>query len=972
MVAEQAPAVQPPSFRSVLLQERVPLSVSPMASRMSSLSVGNRPRSGSNTLVQASGATPVNVGGLDALQRIVDGSVSTVQVASPVPVGEIPAQGVPLSEEVPCSQMISIGLDIPPVQGDSGILPASLPDTSVHPPPQEGGLHHITVQHPGDSLPAQVMVSGRGTCLMSGRSSEDCNPGGDIGGEAQVGTHSSGQDDTFISAQEMLSTQTILYDPAWRTQQWEHHRLQRCARFGFSPGPIIPLAERLENMPPDTRVLPYGIRRTSIGTWVTTMEGQSAFYPRRAREYEEWDLDEDRNQRPPFPRHPSFDDTVDEDDFFIDYVSCTSNFSFTAHPEDYEGCTFIPPTSISIRRHATTLEDDVHVAWPSDDGDSGGVLPFTVEHLGLQRATVLSMARTLDDVLEHILVIFARNRDLGARIVGARDEAESSVLQLSEYVTTTISSFRDAVMVDIGDLRQSFDAEIDEVSDDFHNCVAALEERMDRLERRMDLLPSTSPVPPLQAIRGSLTALERAATKRLTDHANSLLVSLSRRRGPRAADRRDGGRSSGASGWSVASDSQLSVDAPADHGGDNAPVPLRGGGTTPRLEELVSPLGGIRMPSQPLGGSPLQQAVSDPNGIISTPGECTQQAGVQGLASVTAPSFAPLTGGCQPTPWITGNIFSARDNAANASRVGVSIQPVGHGVHNRPPDVATSPDEVVVHGQRYLRAPMGMDSSTVLAPPPGMDLRSPLLLASAQRVSTLAKCWHGGGQSSAFLSGVEYISTDQVVDLGVPSSMAFVVVAAHHQIYPQWCRALDRGAGQSDRGFNHDRNSRPHDIPGRSFGPNEAIKYSGWPELPRDGVTPERWIEFYTALQLMGNYFNIGIMPFDALDLTYSDGGHALCICGLGYSIFTKMGTSLFLIVQKLLPLSVPEISTKVQSVALNGGNGFELLWVLTKHFVPMVSTTKHLGWPQWPSSDDPFCSLDGCLSFAPSVVCVV
>ena len=38
-----------------------------------------------------------------------------------------------------------------------------------------------------------------------------------------------------------------------------------------------------------------------------------------------------------------------------------------------------------------------------------------------------------------------------------------------------------------------------------------------------------------------------------------------------------GGRSSGASGWSVASDSQLSVDAPADHGGDSPPVSLRGG-----------------------------------------------------------------------------------------------------------------------------------------------------------------------------------------------------------------------------------------------------------------------------------------------------------------------------------------------------------------------------------------------------------
>ena len=254
--------VQPPSFRSVLLQDGVPTSVTPMASRLSSLCVTDLPSSGSNTL-HASGTTPVHVGGLDALQRIVDGSVSTAQVGS----------------------------DIPPVEGDSGVLPAFLPNISVHPPPLEGGLHHVVN---ADPVSVQVMAYGR--------SSGDRDPGGvPEEGVAQGGTQSSRQDDTFVSAQEILSAQTILYDPAWRTQRWEHHRLLRCARFGLQPHPTIPLADRLGNMPSDTRVLPYGIRRTSIGTWVTTTMGQSAFYPRRAMEYDEWDLDEDRNSRPSFP-----------------------------------------------------------------------------------------------------------------------------------------------------------------------------------------------------------------------------------------------------------------------------------------------------------------------------------------------------------------------------------------------------------------------------------------------------------------------------------------------------------------------------------------------------------------------------------------------------------------------------------------------------------------------------------------------
>ena len=327
-------------------------------------------------------------------------------------------------------------------------------------------------------------------------------------------------------------------------------------------------------------------------------------------------------------------------------MSCTSNFSFTAHPEDYDGCSFIPPTSISIRRHVITWEDDVCAAWPSDDGDGGGVVPLPDELLGLQRDIVLSMALTLDDVLGHILDIFARQRDLGARIVGARDEAESSVVQLSEYVNTMISNFRDAVLVDIGDLRKSFNSEIDAVSKDVNLRVTALEERMDRLERRLDLLPSTSPIPPLLAIRGSLSALERAATKRLTDHANSLMVSLSRRRGSRAPDR-NGGRTSGASGWSVASDSQLSVDAPADHGGD-APVSLRGGGTDTHRNDSPSPK---------VVGSPSSHQCRIGTDLLHP----SAGTGVYPDQGPPAPVDLPAVSarGRMPTPWTNGNEFSA-------------------------------------------------------------------------------------------------------------------------------------------------------------------------------------------------------------------------------------------------------------------------------------------------------------------------
>ena len=771
---------------------------------------------------------------------------------------------------------------------------------------------------------------------------------------------------------------------AWRTQRWERHRIKVRLKFHRPIGPDVSERQHTQEQGPreDRMTLPYGIRRTSVGTWVTTAQGQSAFYSRRPLEFGEWELDEEGNTRNPYPRHPSFDSTVDEDAYFIDHTSCTSNFSFTAHPEDYDYCRIDPPTSISIRRHTASLTDDVQFAWPLESGnvnnavlreeqndvlqeEQNGVL--CEEQFHLQRDVMNNIALTVDDILDHMVDGFSRDRELGAQIVSARDEMDSGMLQLSFHLASLDDMYTN--------LRGEFNQMIDSTITDIRMVLSDLDRRMSLLETRLDAIPSTSPVPPLLAIRYSLAALENSTKLRLTNHAASLMDSLARRR-PRGSTRDNGGRTSGASGWSVASDSQLSVDAPADHVGDSHPAQIRGGGSvTKSIHRRDQDRSTISMTS---GGvmDPLQSGTASGNGpgmdvpITSTP---------------TAHTTTNPMGGCFPTPWSKGNEFSARENAANAVRLSNMTQtnPVGftentadtHAVYQ-----GDAPADIFIHGHRYSQvAPASTAVLPGLAPaipsnqgtryyqgdsttghPPGfpsaLELGQSALLPSARKVSTLGKLWHGGGNAASFMSGVECLSPDQAIALGVPDLMAFMVVSTHNQIFSQWSRNYDRGGLTRDRNGYGESNRSP-EVQGRLFGPNhhEAIKHVGWPELPRDGVTPERWVEFYTDLQLMGNYFNIGIMPFDALDLRYSDGGHALCICGLGYSIFSKMGTSLFLIVQRLLPITVPEISTKVQSVALNGGNGFELLWVLTKHFVPMVSTTKNLGWPVWPSSDDVF-----------------
>ena len=743
---------------------------------------------------------------------------------------------------------------------------------------------------------------------------------------------------------------------AWRTQRWERHRIRVRLKFNRPIGPDVAERQHTQEQGPqgEKLSLPYGIRRTSVGTWVTTAQGQSAFYSRRPMEFGQWNLDEEGNERNPFPSHSSFASTVDEDDYFIEHTSCTSNFSFTAHPEDYEYCRIDPPTSISIRRHTASLTDDVQFAWPLESGDEGNDA-LRDEQFYLQRDVMNNLAMTVDDIMDHLMEGFDRDRELGAQIVSARDEMDSGMLQLSYHLSSLDDMYTN--------LREEFTRMTDSTLAGIRTVISDIETRASLLETRVEAIPSTSPVPPLLAIRHSLAALENSTKLRLTNHAASLMESFARRR-PRGSNRDNGGRTSGASGWSVASDSQLSVDAPADHVGEPLPMNIRGGGlvSTPTCYQG----------QDGLSRNPLQ------SGTV-----------LNGDPELRVPPTSTPTGGCRPTPWSRGNEFSARENVANAARQCHEFSARENAANaarqcNTAVDMSTAfpgdaPADIFIHGHRYSQ--VNPDTTTVLpglAPamepnqgtrcfqgyskdslppgfPPAMELGQSTLLPSARKVSTLGKFWHGGGIAMSFITGVECLSTDQAVMLGVPELMAFMVVSTHNQIYSQWSRNNDRN-GTRDRNGYGDTNRSP-ETHGRLFGPNhhEAIKHIGWPELPREGVTPERWVEFYTDLQLMSNYFNIGIMPFEALDLRYADGGHALCICGLGYSIFTKMGTSLFLIVQRLLPMSVPEISTKVQSVALNGGNGFELLWVLTKYFVPMVSTTKNLGWPVWPSTDDVF-----------------
>lgn len=728
--------------------------------------------------------------------------------------------------------------------------------------------------------------------------------------------------------------------------------------------------------------LPPGIIRNRVGTWVTNEAGLTAFYVRRAAHVGSFDFDSCGESPPAYPDHSSFASTLNEDEYSLKSCPCTGSFSFTRHPNDYESVgpkddsnshkddydsdNGVPVSSVSVRCHPSTHAQEMSEAWLSDP--DGPVPP--------RCAALISLATSVDDAIDHITDMYGRQDHLHDRLAGLRATMSAHNGQLMDTVASlrvlsetlaprSDSDIAQTVSVHVSPLQQSvtdmdlrlqafitsvglrLDALGASISDhrdsmallstQYQGLDARLTEHQGlidsefvTMDARLTTLASSTPgtVSLSKSARASLSALEKSAKQRLTDHATKLAHGLRRKHEVTtpAAKQAAESREKGDCAWSVASDSQLSQDAPGDHDG----VPRR------------SPTDGESPPAP----SPEDTSNGD-----------TPQPGPRPPTSFQSPTPTPLQYAPRshdrpnpvqnsrstrfPTPW-ADNSFYARDNP-----------PSQGDRHQCLPDSSSAdaaPAEICMLGCTYTR----VDPSSARPPPlPHHHHQSELMTASAQLVSPSGKVWHGGGSATSFLQGVETLTQEAVLALGVPVGMAHIVIAAHSQVYTVWNKQ-PMGYGYTDsstyRAHNH-----PH---GRisSHLQNDALKYTGWTELPPSStITPEKWVEFYTSLQLTAAQFGLGLMPFDALELQYAQGGHAFSLCGLGYRVFTQMGSSLFLVVQKLLPLTDPHISSKMQSVAQNGGNGFELLWILTKHFVPMVSVTRQLTWPVWPSTDDVF-----------------
>jgi hypothetical protein len=226
-----------------------------------------------------------------------------------------------------------------------------------------------------------------------------------------------------------------------------------------------------------------------------------------------------------------------------------------------------------------------------------------------------------------------------------------------------------------------------------------------------------------------------------------------------------------------------------------------------------------------------------------------------------------------------------------------------------------------------------------------------------QGLSPHILAWHAGraGTLGDPVTGTHIMEPPDAELLGIDASMAVSLVEFHYDLVqnwesPRWVQANTRQFGTS--GFG------PFSPPSTS-GPNitEIQKQLvNWDKLT--DLSPAGWQIFYNKLRRGCRQWKIALMPFEAINLKYECQGHGLCVCGLGLTRWKKMGDALFTVLEYLLPTTNAIIYTTMTSLANTPSslpNGYELLWILLKEFIPMFDTSQPAPLPEWPISGDIF-----------------
>ena len=213
--------------------------------------------------------------------------------------------------------------------------------------------------------------------------------------------------------------------------------------------------------------------------------------------------------------------------------------------------------------------------------------------------------------------------------------------------------------------------------------------------------------------------------------------------------------------------------------------------------------------------------------------------------------------------------------------------------------------------------------------------------------------WHAGGSLGDPVCGCPFMEAEDVEALDISSSLAVGIAEDHFGIVegwdnPRWSQKDVRDFGGFEGGYQAPSAGGPHMA-------SILKQISSWDKL--SDLSPTGWQAFYNRLRRFCFKWNVALMPFEAINLKYECHGHALCTCGLGLARWKRMGDALFLILEYLLPTTNPVISTNLDSLANapSAANGYELLWILLKEFIPMFDRSKPAVFPVWSDSSDIF-----------------
>ena len=211
--------------------------------------------------------------------------------------------------------------------------------------------------------------------------------------------------------------------------------------------------------------------------------------------------------------------------------------------------------------------------------------------------------------------------------------------------------------------------------------------------------------------------------------------------------------------------------------------------------------------------------------------------------------------------------------------------------------------------------------------------------------------WHAGNMIRGDpVEGIDCMETTDIEALDVDPLYSTMIAEEHYELIENW---------SNPRWVSHDnRHYGDGYTPSAFLGPNTTEiqkQISGWDKL--SDLTPTGWQAFYKKLRRYSLRWKIALIPFEAINLRFECKGHGLCLCGLGLSRWRRMGDALFLILEYLLPTTDQRITTAIETLAnaTLTANGYELLWVLLKEFIPMFDRTIPSQLPSWPASDDIF-----------------